>query len=183
MTQAHEYKRRLFEILKREAFFREKVVLSSGKHSDYYLDARRVTLSAEGSFLAAHVVLDAVKSFHVDAIGGPTLGADPMVGAIALLSFHQERPVNTFIIRKAPKAHGKQQQIEGPLLKPKDKVVVVDDVATTGKAFLQALDVLAKEGIDVVRAVCLVDRDEGARQALAQRQCELISIFNINEFL
>jgi orotate phosphoribosyltransferase len=106
-----------------------------------------------------------------------------MVGAIAFLSFHQEKPVNTFIIRKAPKAHGKQQQIEGPLLKSGDKVVVIDDVATTGKAFLQSLDVLDQAGIKVVRAVCLVDRDEGARQALADRRCELISIFNINEFL
>ena len=124
-----------------------------------------------------------VKDESLDAIGGPTLGADPMVGAIASLSHQLNKPVNTFIIRKAPKAHGKQQQIEGPLLKNNAKIVLIDDVATTGKAFVESIEVLAKMGIKPVKAICLVDRQEGAREALAQLGCSLVSIFTAAEFL
>ncbi|HOD11762.1 MAG TPA: orotate phosphoribosyltransferase [Candidatus Omnitrophota bacterium] len=173
----------LFELLYRNAFFREKIILSSGKTSDYYIDARRVTLSAQGAYLSAKVILGLVCNDVFDAIGGPTLGADPLVGAIASLSFQQKKPVRTFIVRKAPKPHGKQQQIEGPLLEKEAHVILIDDVATTGKAFIEALAVMKKEGFVVNKAICLVDRDEGAKEALAQRGCELVSVFNISEFL
>ena len=84
-------------------------------------------------------------------------------------------------IFKAAKAHGKQKQVEGPLLKHGARVVIVDDVATTGKAFLQSLDVLEPMGVNVVKAICIVDRGEGAREALAERDCELVSILDISE--
>jgi orotate phosphoribosyltransferase len=164
-----------------QAYFRQKVVLSSGKESDYYIDARRVTLNAEGVSLIASIMLDMLKAEKIDAIGGPTLGADPMVGAIGVLSFQSGRPVNTFIIRKTPKAHGRQQQIEGPDLKPEDNIVLIDDVATTGKAFLESLDVFDKMGLTCKQAICIVDRGEGAREALAARGCTLRAIFDINE--
>jgi len=183
MSSLAEDKKELFEILYRNAFFREKIILSSGKESDYYIDARRVTLSAQGSFLCAKIILELTQDDVLDAIGGPTLGADPLVGAIASLSFQQQKPMNTFIVRKAPKPHGKQQQIEGPLLRKGARVVLVDDVATTGKAFLEALIVMNKEGFVAKKAICLVDRNEGAKEALAQQGCELISVFNISEFL
>ena len=156
-------KAQLLAILKKDAFFREKVVLSSGKESDFYIDARRVTLSAQGAFLCGKIILELVKDDAIDAIGGPTLGADPLVGAIGAMSFQQHRPMNTFIIRKAPKAHGKQQQLEGPLLPDKAKVVLIDDVATTGKAFVQSIEVLKAMNIQVLKAICLVDRQEGAK--------------------
>jgi orotate phosphoribosyltransferase len=104
-----------------------------------------------------------------------------MVGAIAVVSLQTGKPVNTFIIRKAPKPHGKQQQIEGPALKKGDRVVLIDDVATTGKAFVQSIDVLAALGVRVSKAVCIVDRHEGAREAIAAKGCELVSIFDISE--
>ncbi len=172
---------RLLEILIKEAYFKEKIILSSGKESDYYIDARRVTLSAEGVYLIAKLILDHVKDDNVDAIGGPTLGADPMVGAVGSLSFQNQRPVQTFIIRKAPKAHGKQQQIEGPSISSDQRIVIIDDVATTGKAFLESLDVLDKMGIKPLKAICIVDRNEGAKEALAARGCELVSLFDISE--
>jgi orotate phosphoribosyltransferase len=174
-------KQRLLEIIKKDGYFREKIVLSSGKESDYYIDARRVTLGAEGAYLCGKLILEAVKKEKYDAIGGPTLGADPMVGAIGVLSFLSGNPVNTFIIRKAPKAHGKQQQVEGPLLKEGASVILIDDVATTGKAFLESIDVFEKMNIKTPVAVCIVDRKEGASQALAARGCELLSIFDIKE--
>ena len=174
-------KKRLLQLLIKDAYSREKIILSSGKESDYYIDARRVTLSAEGVYLCARLILDIVRDDRLDAIGGPTLGADSMLGAIAVLSLQVNRPLNTFIIRKAPKSHGKQRQVEGPLLKKGSRVVLVDDVATTGKALIQSVEVLHQMGVEPYKAICIVDRREGAKEALAQRGCELVSIFDITE--
>jgi orotate phosphoribosyltransferase len=106
-----------------------------------------------------------------------------MVGAIASLSHQAGRPINTFIIRKQPKAHGKQQQVEGPLLKEGDTVVIIDDVATTGKAFVESIEVLQKMNITIKKAICVIDRGEGAREALARYNVPLVSIFTLAEFL
>lgn len=152
----------LFHLLKTKAFSKGKFILSSGKESSFYLDARLVTLSAPGAYLTARIMLDMIEADRPDAIGGPTLGADPMVGAIASLSHQAGRPINTFIIRKQPKAHGKQQQVEGPLLKEGGSVVIIDDVATTGKAFVESIEVLQKMDIKIKKAICVIDRGEGA---------------------
>lgn len=176
-----EEREELRQVIIKEAYFREKITLSSGKESDYYIDARLVTLSARGAYLCARTILDAIKDDTVDAVGGPTLGADPMTGAIAVLSLQDGNPLNTFIIRKTPKSHGKQQQIEGPSLEKGARVVLIDDVATTGKAFVESIDVLTKLGIHVVKAICIVNRGEGAREALSKKNCELVSIFDISE--
>ena len=176
-------KSELFRLLKTQAFFKGKFILSSGKESDFYLDARLVTLSAAGAYLTARIMLDMVKEDQLDAIGGPTLGADPMVGAIASLSHQDGRPINTFIIRKQPKAHGKEQQVEGPYLKKGSSVVIIDDVATTGKAFVEAIEVLQKMDIEIKKALCVIDRCEGAREALAKYKVPLESIFTISDFL
>ena len=176
-------KSELFRLLKTQAFFKGKFILSSGKESDFYLDARLVTLSAAGAYLTARIMLDMIAQDQPDAIGGPTLGADPMVGAIASLSHQAGRPINTFIIRKQPKAHGKQQQVEGPLLKEGASVVIIDDVATTGKAFVESIEVLQKMNIKIKKAICVIDRGEGASEALAKYKVPLESIFTISEFL
>ncbi len=182
-SEIEKSRQRLFEILKKDAFSFGKFILSSGKESSFYLDARRVTLSPEGAYLCGKIILDMVKNDKFDAIGGPTLGADPLVGALGVLSFEAGHPVNTFIIRKAPKAHGKQQQIEGPLIPDGGTVILVDDVATTGKAFVESLDVLDKIGIKVRKCVCIIDRNEGGREAVKARGCELVAIFQAEEFL
>ncbi|OGX07370.1 MAG: orotate phosphoribosyltransferase [Omnitrophica WOR_2 bacterium GWA2_47_8] len=181
-TTIQDDKEKLLKILREKAFFKEKIILSSGKESDYYLDARRVTLMAEGAYLSAKIILELVNNEKFDAIGGPTLGADPIVGALGVLSYQAQKPVNTFIVRKAPKAHGKQQQIEGPLLKEGATVILIDDVATTGKAFLESIDVLKKAKINVKKCVCIIDRDEGAKDALGKVGCELVSIFKGKDF-
>ena len=176
-----QQKKKLREIIIKDAYSREKIVLSSGKTSDYYIDARRITLSTEGAYLCASLILDKVKGLDIDAIGGPTLGADPLIGAINVLGHQQGRSFKSFIIRKEAKAHGRSQLIEGPPLKEGSKVVIIDDVATTGKAFIHSLDCLSKMKIKVLKAVCIVDRDEGAKEAVAQKGCELISIFKAGE--
>ncbi|MBF0511813.1 MAG: orotate phosphoribosyltransferase [Candidatus Omnitrophica bacterium] len=182
-TTIEQDKNELFRLLKTNAFFRGKFILSSGKESDFYLDARLVTLSAPGAYLVARVMLDMIKEQMPDAIGGPTLGADPMVGAIASLSYQQGHPVNTFIIRKQPKPHGKQQQLEGPVVKEGGHVVIIDDVATTGKAFLESIEVLRRMNIKISKAICVIDRGEGAREALLNLDVPLQSIFTIDQFL
>jgi orotate phosphoribosyltransferase len=176
-------KKRLFEILKTQAFFKGDFTLSSGKKSNYYLDARLVTLSAEGAFLCGKMIQEIVKDKKPTAIGGPTLGADPMVGAVGAVSFLQGTPVKTFIIRKEAKGHGKGKMVEGPELKDSDRIVVIDDVATTGKAFIHSIDALAQDGLKPVACVCIIDRQDGAREALAARGVELFSMFTAAEFL
>ena len=182
-TTIEQDRKDLFHLLKTIAFQRGKFILSSGKESNFYLDARLVTLSAPGAYLTARIILDMISKDTPDAIGGPTLGADPMVGAIASLSHQAGRPINTFINRKQPKAHGKQQQVEGPLLKEGGSVVIIDDVATTGKAFVESIEVLQKMNIKVKQAICIIDRGEGAREAVAKYNVPLTSIFTIAEFL
>ncbi len=176
-----EERQDLLELITRDAYFREKIILSSGKESDYYIDARLITLNPLGAYLCARQILIKVGDQPIDAIGGPTLGADPMIGAVGVLSLQAGAPINTFIIRKEAKAHGKGKQIEGPALKAGDKVVVIDDVATTGKAFIHSLDVLQSMDIEVTQCICIVDREEGAAEAVAAKGSQLVSIFKASE--
>ncbi len=111
------------------------------------------------------------------------MGADPIVGDVASLSYQAENPIPTFIIRKTPKAHGKGQQVEGPTLKEGSSVVIIDDVATTGKAFVESIEVLQKMNIKIVKAICVIDRGEGAKEALAKFNVPMESIFTIDQFL
>ena len=176
-----QQRQRLLEIIKKDAYFREKITLSSGKESDYYVDARLITLTSEGVFLCASLILDAIKDIAFDALGGPTLGADPVIGAINVLAHQQDRELKTFIIRKEPKGHGRGKMIEGPALKEGARVIVIDDVATTGKAFLRSIEVLSAMKVRVERCISIVDRDEGAAQAIQAKGSRLLSLFRAGE--
>jgi orotate phosphoribosyltransferase len=178
-----DLKKQLFFLMKNNAFFREKITLSSGKQSDYYIDARLITLTSEGAYLAASIILDMVKNDDYQAIGGPTIGADPLVGAIATLGFINKKPIKTFIVRKKPKEHGKRRLIEGPALKAGSKVILIDDVATTGGSLVDAVNALRQEKVEVIKAIVIVDRQEGASQNLSKVNCPLESIFKAEEFL
>lgn len=177
----NETQKELTDLVIANAYFREKITLSSGKESDYYIDARRVTLMARGAHLCAKLICDEVKDDAFDAIGGPTLGADPMIGAVGVVSDVLGTPYNTFIIRKAPKKHGKQQQIEGPDLPEGGSVVLIDDVATTGKAFIESIAVLKELNIKVLKAICVCDRQEGAKEAVEALGVPLVSLLDIND--
>jgi len=173
-----ELKTKLLALLKKEALKTGKFVLSSGKTSNYYLDGRIITLTPEGAYLAASIILELIKDKGIDAVGGPTLGADPIVGAVACLSHINNIPIKTFIVRKAAKEHGTQRQVEGPALKERSRVILVDDVATTGKALIEAKQALDKIGVEVERAIVIVDRDEGAKENLTKAGLKLESIFS-----
>jgi orotate phosphoribosyltransferase len=194
-----ELKVRLLALLKKEALKKGRFVLSSGKISNYYLDGRIITLTPEGAYLVASIILELIKnkprSFYrkdklrrkkgrgkdIDAVGGPTLGADPIVGAVACLSHTKKISLKTFIVRKAAKTHGMQRQIEGPALKKGDKVILLDDVATTGGALIEAKRALDKRGVSVKKAIVIVDRGEGAKENLAKAGLKLESIFTIED--
>jgi len=178
-----ELKTKLLKLLNIEALKKGKFVLSSGKVSNYYLDGRVITLTPEGAYLVANIILELTKDKGIDAIGGPTLGADPIVGAIALLSHIKKIPLKAFIVRKAAKEHGMQRQIEGPVLKKGDTAILVDDVATTGKSLVEAKEALDKIGVNVAGAIVIVDRGEGARDNLAKAGLNLESIFSCSEIL
>lgn len=135
----------------------------------------------QGAYLIARIILDMIKDAKVDAFGGPTMGADPIVGAVAAVSYQIKQPIRTFIVRKAAKAHGTQRQVEGPALKAGDRVVLVDDVATSGKSLIEAKEVLDGMGVIVDRAVVVVDRKEGAAENLAKLGVKLQPIFMISE--
>lgn len=174
-------KARLLALLKKEALKKGRFVLSSGKTSDYYLDGRIITLTPEGAYLVASIILELIKGKNIDAVGGPTLGADPIVGALAALSHINKIPLKTFIVRKAAKEHGMQRQVEGPALNKNSRVILVDDIATTGGALIEAKEALDKLGVITEKAMVIVDRKEGARENLAKAGLALDSIFTIDD--
>ncbi len=177
-----ELKAKLLTLLEKEALKKGKFVLSSGKVSNYYLDGRIITLTPEGAYLTASIILELIKDKNIDAIGGPTLGADPIVGSIAALSHIKKIPLKTFIVRKSAKEHGTQRQIEGPSLIKGSRVLLIDDVATTGKALIEAKDALERIGVEIDKALVIVDRNEGAEQNLSKVGLKLESIFRIEDF-
>jgi orotate phosphoribosyltransferase len=174
-------KTKLMALLKTKALKRGSFVLSSGKVSNYYLDGRIITLTPEGAYLAASIILELIKDKDIAAIGGPTLGADPIVGAVAVLSHINKAPLKTFIVRKNAKEHGTQRQIEGPPLEKNSRVVLVDDVATTGKSLVEAKQALEDIGVKVDTAIVIVDRCEGAQENLAKEGLRLESIFTVKD--
>ena len=157
----------LLEALKTKAIVRGERTLASGKKSNYYIDGKQVTLDAHGLLLVGKVILSMLHGSKVEAIGGPTLGADPIAAAVSLLSSQTGHPLKAFIVRKEAKKHGMQKMIEGPALKAGDRVVMVEDVITTGGSVLNAIKEVQALGCQVIKVICLVDRGEGGTELLA----------------
>jgi orotate phosphoribosyltransferase len=153
--------------------------LTSGRKSDYYIDGKQTTLRSRGAYLVARLILDELKGAAVDAIGGPTLGADPVVGAVAALAALESIPLIGFIVRKEAKEHGTQRLIEGPLL-PGMRVAVFDDTVTTGRSLKHAIDQVEAARCTVVKVLAIVDRQEGARQSFAQWGYPFHALFTID---
>jgi orotate phosphoribosyltransferase len=160
---------RLLELLRTKAFAEREVTLSSGKKSNFYIDCKQVSLDAEGACLIGelfHAVIGEVAPRAV-AVGGLTLGADPLATATSVLSFQKGSPLAAFIVRKESKGHGTNQFLEHTGLAPGAEVVVVEDVVTTGAATIKAIERSREAGLTVVHALALVDRMEGGREAIA----------------
>ena len=142
--------------------------LSSGKKSSYYFDGRLLSLDPEGAHLIAQALLPILQQAGAQAVGGTTLGADPIVTAVALASYLAGDPMPAFIVRKESKGHGTKQNIEGPLL-PGSKVAIVDDVCTTGGSLFHAIQAAEEAGCTVVKVVSLLDRNEGGSEEMRKR--------------
>lgn len=137
--------------------------LVSGRMSNYYFNCKAVTLHPEGMYLIGNIIFDMINTAGIKGIGGLTLGADPIADAVAYTSYLKNRPIEAFVIRKTAKAHGTMQWIEGNIAAG-DKVAIVDDVITTGKSTIEAIQKAQEGGLDVVKVIALVDRQEGGKE-------------------
>jgi orotate phosphoribosyltransferase len=175
---------RLLELLRTRAFAEREVVLSSGLKSNFYVDCKQVSLHAEGACLIGELFHAAIDEIAPDAVavGGLTLGADPLATATSLVSFQQGRPRAAFIVRKEPKGHGTGQWIESAGLAAGAKVVILEDVVTTGASTLRAIERARGAGLVVLHALGLVDRLEGGREAV-EAQAPLSTLFTRRDFL
>ena len=186
---------RLLELLRTLSFERRKVVLASGKESDFYIDCKRTALTAEGHVLVGRLLFDRVRRIAplVRGVGGLTLGADPIASAIAYTSFlehersggaHPPAPIDSFIVRKEPKGHGTGQWIEGRKTIPDgSRVAVIEDVVTSGGSAKKAIDRCREEGLVVVGCFALVDRMEGGREAIEALGVPLEALYTRKDFL
>lgn len=156
--------------------------LASGKTSRFYVNCKPVTLNPEGMFLVGHLMFEAVKDLACDGVGGLTFGADPIAVATAFASQIKQQPLKAFSIRKAQKDHGMIKWIEGEMI-PGEKVVIIDDVATTGGSTIKAVERARWEGLDVVRVVTLIDRQEGGLENIRNHVDEVTTIITRDELM
>jgi orotate phosphoribosyltransferase len=174
----------LNELLIERSVKKGSFVLASGKTSNIYVDARLTTMSPEGMLLIGNVALDVIIAggWSPDSVGGLTMGADPVTFAISHTSAIQQRPIRAFSVRKEAKSHGTGNRIEGPF-HIGDKVVVIEDVITTGKSALQAIDAIEEAGGVIVGVLAVVDRNEGGREAILRRGYSVLSLTTIDKLI
>ena len=175
---------RLLELLRSRAFAEREVTLSSGLKSNFYIDCKQVSLDAEGASLIGqlfHAVID-VRAPEAVAVGGLTLGADPLATATSITSFAEGRPRAAFIVRKEPKGHGTNQWVESTQLPPGAPVVILEDVITTGASTLKAIERAKLAGLDVLFALGIVDRLEGGNEAIAAH-APVTALFTRRDFM
>ena len=184
MAKSGESRDRLAGILRRESIRRGHFVLASGRTSDYYLDCRRTTLHPEGAYLVGVEVLEAIarRGWKAVAVGGLSLGADPIAAATAVVSHLQGTPVSAFLVRKEAKSHGTGQRIEGAP-PAGSAVVIVEDVITTGGSSLVALEACREAGLPVAGLVAIVDRQEGGRENLEAQGLAVEALYTAQELL
>ena len=161
----------LREIIQKKSLRVGDFTLTSGKKSSYYLDCRTTTLDPRGALLIAKLILEGIRreKIQADAIGGMTMGADPIAAAVAVVSGLEGQPIPAFIVRKEAKGHGTQKFIEGYDGRPGSRVIVVDDVCTTGDSILKAAEKAEQAGYQVAATFCVVDREEGGTEVIRRK--------------
>ncbi len=176
---------RLLALLTERSFKKQKVVLSSGKESDFYIDCKKTALLAEGHYLVGHLFFAAIRAQAPLAIGvgGLTMGADPLASAVALVSHQEGHPLHAFYVRKEPKGHGTGQWIEGlAAFEPGAKVAIIEDVVTTGASTIKAIERARAEGLEPVGVFALVDRDEGGKAEVEKTGVKVHALFSRKDF-
>jgi orotate phosphoribosyltransferase len=177
---------RLRDIIHRRSFGRGEITLASGRKSDFYFNLKPTMLDAEGAALLAELTLDALSGERIDYVGGLEMGAVPLAGAIAQLSFMRGKPIQAFFVRKKPKDHGAKLSVEG--LAPGEslagkRVVIVEDVTTTGGSAIKAVEAVRDAGAEIVMVFTMVDRDEGAADNFREAGLDFRSLYKAAEFL
>jgi orotate phosphoribosyltransferase len=178
------HRQQLADLLRSLSLVRGDFTLSSGKKSSYYLDCKLTTLHPEGALLTGYCLLELLSEMGVqaDAIGGLSMGADPVVSAAIVVSEIEKRPLPGFLVRKEAKKHGRNKQIEGIEDVRGKRVIIVDEVCTTGGSTQEAIDAVEREGAQVVAVISVVDREEGGSEMLRQKYIYR-SIFTARELL
>jgi orotate phosphoribosyltransferase len=185
VTDLTQSRTRLARLLADNAVIHESVILASGRRSPYYVDCRQVLLDPEGAELAGRLCWEALATTDIAAVGGLTLGADPLVCAVSAAAWSHGRRVTGFFIRKEAKKHGLQQWVEGPFIEEGTPVAVVDDVLTSGGSLATAIEKARQAGGVVAAAVVVIDREEGGRDTIEQLLdgAPLHVLFTANELL
>jgi orotate phosphoribosyltransferase len=177
-------KKRLAELLLEKSYIEGEFTLTSGQKSDYYFDCKQTALHPEGSYLIGRLFLEMLETVEVQGVGGMTLGADPLVSAVTVLSHLSGRPLPGFIVRKQSKGHGTNKYLEGMAnFRPGQKVALLEDVVTTGGTLIKACERVVEAGLEIVTVVCVLDREQGGKDNLRQAGYELDAIFTRDELL
>jgi orotate phosphoribosyltransferase len=179
-------KQQLKELLLAKSYRQGSFTLSSGKRSDFYIDGKQTTLSAEGAYLCGKLLFELIRNHSqpIGAVGGMTLGADPLVTAVSLVSYLEKSPIPAFIVRKESKKHGTEDYLEGRgNLEAGALVALVEDVVTTGGTLLKVIDRVQAQGYRVGMVATIVDRQEGGAEILTQHGFPLQAIFTKEELL
>jgi orotate phosphoribosyltransferase len=181
-AQTSPIMRELIDMIGTKALKRGKFRLASGREASFYLDAKQVVLDAQGSMLVGRAILERLKALGPlpDAVGGMSIGADPITSAVVTMAGVEGLPLKGFLIRKEPKDHGTKKYVEGPL-EPGQRAVIVEDVTTTGGSSLLAIDRAQEFGLVVERVVTVIDRLAGAEAAFAARGIPLHSLVTIRD--
>ena len=173
----------LLDLIRTEALQRGQFTLASGKKASYYLDCRNITLHPKGANVIAAGMLEVIQSAGPlpDAVGGMAIGADPITASIITLAGQQDLPLKGFMVRKEPKDHGTGKQVEGPVT-PGQRVVIVEDVITSGGSALKAVEAAQEFGLVVERVIAIIDRLAGGEAAFRAKGLELITLSTIRDF-
>ncbi len=174
-------KQALMLLVKEKALKFGDFTLASGRKAKYYLDGKQVTLDGEGARLVGEGILELLGDSLPDAVGGMSIGADPITAAVVTMSAVRGTPLKGFMVRKESKGHGTNQYIEGPV-QPGEKVIIVEDVVTTGGSSLLAIERVEEFGLRVAGVIAIIDRMEGGAEAFAQRGYRLDSLLTIRDF-
>ncbi|MGL6227199.1 MAG: orotate phosphoribosyltransferase [Thermoguttaceae bacterium] len=181
----------LKELIREKSLKFGDFTLASGKKATYYLDGKQVTLGSLGAKLIGQGIVDLIRSEPVflgpggefpDAVGGMSIGADPITASVITMSAMNDIPLRGFMVRKQSKGHGTNQYIEGPV-KSGDSVVILEDVVTTGGSSIEAIERVEAAGLKVLGVIAIIDREEGGREAFGERGYAFRSLFTIKDFL
>jgi orotate phosphoribosyltransferase len=176
---------RLLALLIQKSYAKRKVVLASGRESDFYIDCKKTALTAEGHWLVGRLLYASIRAHAPQCVGvgGLTMGADPIASAVSLVSHFGDQPLDGFLVRKEPKGHGTGQWVEGlTAFAPGARVAIVEDVMTTGGSALKAVERVRLEGLDPVAVFALVDRQEGGREAIEASGIAVYPLFARGDF-